>query len=77
MSEGDRCDGFDNDDDDDDDDLEDNIFQHILTALPDLDARDAVSQLHNVVVPCRRGLICKREALDRRVCRLENQNGKI
>ena len=77
TEEGDECDRLDGDEEDDDEEFSNedgSIFQRVRRALPDLGAREVVSQLKSVV-PCRRGLTCKREALDRRVCRPENQNG--
>ena len=39
--------------------------------LDSVDARDKLDQLIGTVLPCRRGLVCHRESLIRRVCRAE------
>ena len=43
----------------------------------DVDDRELINRLTDRIIPCQRGLICRRDGLDSRVCTQENEQGKI
>ena len=69
IEDGESCYGFVDEDFDD-------ILENVRDRLSDVANREIVSRLNQVLIPCQEGHVCRRETLDRRVCRPENQSGQ-
>ena len=61
-------------------DQEEDLVDKLRASLSDFDGiseRQTLSSLGSSIVPCRRGLVCRRESSELRTyCRRENQTGK-
>ncbi len=49
------------------DDIDD-VIERARDFLSDINARDALSDVIDAVLPCRSGLVCRRVSVDSRVC---------
>ena len=61
-------------------DQEEDLVDKLRERFSDFDGiseRDSLSSLKSSIVPCRKGLVCRRESSElRSYCRQENQTGK-